>query len=572
MLTERLTRPKSPIALIITAALGSLIFAVAGSLFLYGTTAKLIATSDWIQHTQDVLTSITSANLQVERAGNAARFYILTKDEEQLASARSNASAFSTSVVHLRSLVADNQNQNANIATLEQCSLDLSAELEKLLSESLLLPREQILQCRQTLNLISEQERRLLKERNALSSRTSFLSIVEEVVFAVLSITGLIVLFYFLLRDALARRRTAVATEELNLELAGSVKNLEDRAVETRLLTNARNELQLCVDVAHIYSATVASLCHLAPGTSGALCMINNSRHMVESVALWGEGESNISEVFAAQACCGLRAGTLRWRLPGMSEIHCDHFLRTPPSTYLCIPMVAQGETIGFMHIETPTPQAILLIEQRIEGILQLLQLTGMAIASLQLRTKLENQSIRDSLTGLFNRHFMQIALERELALASRRQNFLAVLMIDVDHFKRFNDRFGHAAGDAVLTAVSTVFQTSVRTEDIACRYGGEEFSIILPDISSASAFQRAETIRLAIAALRWGPESAPGDVTISIGIAMYPHDGTDAEHLLRVADQALYRAKHAGRNQVLLSTQANAEAVRRITQEITAD
>jgi diguanylate cyclase (GGDEF)-like protein len=567
MLTQQSTRPGSPVALIVAAAVGSLLFTLGGGIFLNRTTQKLIASNASVEHTMEVLASLQTANVQVERVGSASRLFALTRDDDQLNAARTSASAFSTSVVNLRGLVADNQNQTPNIEALEQCSLDLTASLDKVKSQSL-LPREQMLRCRQTLNLMSEQERRLLKTRDNLSARASFLSVSEGIVLVLVFIVALAVLFTLLLRDAFTRRGIARATQTLNQELAHSVKTLEDRAQETRLLTNARNELQLCVDVDQLYRAAVSGLAQLVPGTSGALCMINNSRHMVETPGTWGTGATGIPEVFASQTCCGLRAGTLRWRRPGLSEIHCDHFLGNPPESYLCIPMVAQGETIGFLYLETPTPQSVLLVEQRLEGVQQLLQLTGMAVASLQLRTKLENQSIRDSLTGLFNRHFMQIALERELALAFRRQNTLAVMMLDVDHFKRFNDRFGHAAGDSVLKSVSTVFQTSIRTEDIACRYGGEEFSIILPDISPAGALDRAESIRLAIAALHWGTDSAPGEVTISIGIAMYPKDGTDAEHLLRVADQALYRAKHAGRNQVILSTPPPARAIPR---EVTA-
>ena len=131
----------------------------------------------------------------------------------------------------------------------------------------------------------------------------------------------------------------------------------------------------------------------------------------------------------------------------------------------------------------------------------------------------------------------------------------LAVLMLDVDHFKDFNDTHGHAAGDTVLQAVAEVCRNTVRTEDIACRYGGEEFTIILPDISPETAYMRADSIRLAVASLRVsdGREDY-GEVTMSIGIALYPESGTTSEVLLRRADQALYRAKQQGRDQVLLA------------------
>jgi len=176
-----------------------------------------------------------------------------------------------------------------------------------------------------------------------------------------------------------------------------------------------------------------------------------------------------------------------------------------------------------------------------------------MATATLNLRTKLENQSIRDSLTGLFNRHFMQISLERELSRAARRKQILAVFMLDLDHFKKFNDTHGHAAGDTVLKAIAEIFRSSIRAEDIACRYGGEEFTIMLPDVTPTIALERAESIRLAVRNLQVNLErEVYGEFTVSIGVALYPNDGDTADLLLRRADAALYRAKRQGRNQVM--------------------
>jgi diguanylate cyclase (GGDEF)-like protein len=146
----------------------------------------------------------------------------------------------------------------------------------------------------------------------------------------------------------------------------------------------------------------------------------------------------------------------------------------------------------------------------------------------------------------------MQISLERELSRAARRKQTLAVFMLDLDHFKRFNDTFGHAAGDTALKAVADIFRSSIRTEDIACRYGGEEFTIMMPDVPLTVALNRAETIRKAIANLTVPLEQeSVAEFSVSIGVAIYPDDGENADQLLRRADLALYRAKRAGRNQV---------------------
>jgi diguanylate cyclase (GGDEF)-like protein len=204
------------------------------------------------------------------------------------------------------------------------------------------------------------------------------------------------------------------------------------------------------------------------------------------------------------------------------------------------------------LYVQCQTAEQVIAVNQRMDGLRQLVQLTGMAIATLNLRTKLENQSIRDSLTGLFNRHFMQISLERELSRAARRKQTLAVFMLDLDHFKKFNDTFGHAAGDTVLKEIAEIFRSSIRTEDIACRYGGEEFTIMVPDVTPTIALQRAESIRRAVAGLRVPlDKEVYAEFTVSTGVAFYPEDGETADLLLRRADLALYRAKRSGRNQV---------------------
>ena len=182
-----------------------------------------------------------------------------------------------------------------------------------------------------------------------------------------------------------------------------------------------------------------------------------------------------------------------------------------------------------------------------------------MTIAGLQLRNKLETQSVRDGLTGLFNRHFMEIAFDRELARAERAKYSVAALMLDVDHFKIFNDQYGHATGDLVLKEVAQAFESKTRSGDLVCRYGGEEFAIILPDITLEGAFHTAERIRAAVAALHITSGLAThSNLSISIGLAMFPQDAGTSAELLRKADAALYRAKHEGRNQVMLALSTN--------------
>ena len=172
----------------------------------------------------------------------------------------------------------------------------------------------------------------------------------------------------------------------------------------------------------------------------------------------------------------------------------------------------------------------------------------------LALNLKLSEQAMRDPLTGLFNRRYLQEALGREFALASRRGHSISLVMGDIDHFKAVNDTYGHQAGDEVLKEFGDLMRQHSRASDICCRYGGEEFMLVLPDVSEESACQRAEQLRLALAAVTLPFKTSEIQVTASFGVASYPVHGIDGDALIAAADSALYAAKSAGRNRVIRS------------------
>jgi diguanylate cyclase (GGDEF)-like protein len=557
---ERWVFPNSAVLLLVAAATGTVLFMVLAGTFVYENTRSLISSAGWVQHTQEVLASLQRVSLLTERIEYRTRLYTATGNAEQMGRAHASASQLDTTLTHLQALVSDSEYQTANLKSLRSCAQQMSQELAVFTVKSELSSTEQ---CQKAIGLMTDHEQGLLEERSKGSQRSSFTSIGTEIAFVGMSLVFLVVLFGFLLRDAVLRQKAGMQTALTNERLARTVNALEDRAHESELLTSARDELQLCVNVQQVYQSAANSFSRLLAGTSGSLCIINNSRQLVEVVSTWSGmrtgsgqedcGESAVEDFHSPDSCCGLRSGQARWRQPGVSEIHCTHFNGDPPERYLCKPIVAHGNTLGVLYVQCSSETAVAAVLLRMDGLRQLVQLTGMAIATLNLRTKLENQSIRDSLTGLFNRYFMQISLERELARAARRKQNLAIFMLDLDHFKKFNDTFGHAEGDTVLKAVAEIFRSSTRTEDIACRYGGEEFTIMLPDVTPAAAYERAEGIRLAIAGLRVPLEKEVyAEFTVSIGVAVYPNDGEYADVLLRRADTALYRAKRQGRNQVV--------------------
>jgi diguanylate cyclase (GGDEF)-like protein len=543
------------VAIIIAAGIGAVLFTLAAGSVLYNNTRTLTAAAQWVQHTQEVLSSLQRASLLVERIEYRSHLYTLNGDEDDLNRARGAANGLVTSSAHIRSLVADNQGQTSSVDNLANCASRLADSLAGFSRHSS-VPTVQVQQCQKIIGLMTDQEQLLLTERTEHSHNRLLTSISTEFFLVPVSILCVIILFALLLRDAIERQRAARDADRVNQDLARSVSALEQTARESDLMTAARNELQLCVEVQQVYNTATVSFSRLLPETSGCLYIINNSRNLVEAVSSWGS--SNRDDFSQPESCCALRSGQPRWRQPGVSEINCSHFAATAPERYHCRPIVAYGNTIGLLYIQCESDEVIRQVSDRMDAVRQLVQIIALAVATLNLRTRLENQSIRDALTGLFNRHFMQISLEREMVRAHRRKQIMAVLMLDVDHFKRFNDTHGHAAGDEVLKTFAQVFKNNIRAEDIACRYGGEEFTVILPDTTVKGACDRADSIVTAISDLKvnFGQKTFDG-FGVSIGIAFYPGDGDTSDLLLQHADSALYEAKHNGRSQVSLYERA---------------
>jgi diguanylate cyclase (GGDEF)-like protein len=228
--------------------------------------------------------------------------------------------------------------------------------------------------------------------------------------------------------------------------------------------------------------------------------------------------------------------------------------------------MVGQGETLGILHLEYASlanPQTSAATEGLRESQQRLATTVAgqiaLSLASLRLRETLRDQSIRDPLTGLFNRRFMEESLDRELQRAVRKNQPLSILFVDLDHFKRFNDTFGHDAGDLVLRSVADLFRKFFRSDDVVCRYGGEEFGIILPESSVENGALRANALRTETKKLQLQYKNhSLGTVTLSIGVAAFPPHGSTSETLLKVADQCLYQSKAAGRDLVTVAAQAD--------------
>lgn len=179
----------------------------------------------------------------------------------------------------------------------------------------------------------------------------------------------------------------------------------------------------------------------------------------------------------------------------------------------------------------------------------------ALALANLRLRERLHNQSIRDALTGIFNRRFMEETLEREVHRAGRNQEPLCVIMFEIDDFRQYNNTFGHDAGDYVLKKVADTMKSKLRRSDFPCRYGGDEFTLLLPNTNLEDGAHRAEELRKAIEALSLSYNNqALGRVTVRMGVAAFPRHGDTGEAVLKVADDASYRGRALGKNCVVVA------------------
>jgi len=353
-------------------------------------------------------------------------------------------------------------------------------------------------------------------------------------------------------RRIAAQDKLAVSHEEIGCLL----EDARRQTAEITQISELGSMLHACTSREEVLRLSPERLRRLFPGASGSISLLSASRTRVESVAKWGICTAD--QIFAPEQCWALRRGTVHAHAGGGSDPRCEHLFGEGPS--LCCPLIANGQTIGTLTIQDDDP-----VHSRSGSEVEIHALTrrrnlawtvaehiALAFANLSLRESLRLEAVRDPLTGLYNRRYMHEFLGRELHSARRKHQPLAVLMLDLDHFKRYNDNFGHSAGDKLLAIVGETLLRSIRAEDIACRYGGEEFTLILPECSLRQATVRAEHIRKRLKAYRAqsGGQSLEA-VTVSIGVAAFEETTDRVDLLIKLADEALYEAKRAGRDRV---------------------
>jgi len=336
------------------------------------------------------------------------------------------------------------------------------------------------------------------------------------------------------------------------------MKELEKRSQRATMLAEMGELLQSCISLNELIAAALGFAPRIFPAVRGAVALLNGSRSLADVIGSWADCQLPAME-FEATSCWALRTGHPHLVVAGDPTAPCAHAAGVK-NTYLCVPILAQGETLGILHFQA-TDEAPHLEASQLSFKTTFAGQLGLSIANIRLREALRTQSVRDALTGLYNRRYLEEILEREVRRAARASQSLGVLMIDLDHFKNFNDTYGHDAGDAVLRETGASLTKGIRAEDFVCRFGGEEFVVILPTANLEAACARAESLRLKMKELTVLHQGkSMGMLTISVGVAVFPDHGSSPKELMAAADAALYEAKRNGRDQIAVAAVKNVE------------
>jgi diguanylate cyclase (GGDEF)-like protein/PAS domain S-box-containing protein len=353
-------------------------------------------------------------------------------------------------------------------------------------------------------------------------------------------------------RDITERKKTEEALQHAKEKLEAWIRELEQRTREMTSLSEMGDILRACLTTEEVYEVIVRVAQEIFPVQGGALYVIGPLRNIVEAVAEWGD-TSAMELTFTPDECWALRRGRVHWVEDSDLGLLCKHFHSPPPRGYLCVPMMAQSEAVGVLHLAQPDDAQMPEAKQRLA--VAMAEHVAMALSNLRLHETLRSQSIRDQLTGLFNRSFMEESLELELRRSIRTQHLLSIIMLSLDDFQKINEKYGLDTGDSILRGTGTLLQTNVRKGDIACRYSGQTYVMILPQSSLEVSQKRAESLRELVRTLEIKNQSTHmGLLTASVGLAVFPGHGQTVETLLRSAEAALNRARGSGGDCVIVA------------------
>jgi diguanylate cyclase (GGDEF)-like protein len=334
---------------------------------------------------------------------------------------------------------------------------------------------------------------------------------------------------------------------ELNRQLEEKTLKLEAKKQELIYLSDMADMLYSCESKDEVYQAVALTCSKLFPNMSGCICIISNSKNYVQMNSIWGD-ERTSKEIFLQSECWALRRGKINLLSSGKSGLVCGHLIQPISGAHLCFPLFGQGEVVGILHIYAL--EEISLEDQQTTEIIA--RTLGFALNNLSIKQRLTYDNLRDGMTQLFNQSYMETIAEQRLAEAERLGQPLSVIFLDIDNFKSYNSHYGHLTANIVIQGLAKLLLKSIRSFDIACRWGGEEFVIIMPNMTLENLRKRVEQLRVDVERmqLKDGDQILQG-ITASFGIAV-SEPGITVRDFLNRANQAMLEAKRTGKNRVM--------------------
>ncbi len=355
-------------------------------------------------------------------------------------------------------------------------------------------------------------------------------------------------------RNITRQKEAELSLAETQKALSARIIELERRNFEISMQSEMLTMLQFSQEIDQAYKMVGQILRQLFPGLNGSLLALNTSRDELSNRYTWGT--DSIGQLgYRADDCWALKSGKPYHNVETNQTNICPHFTAPYPHSTYCVPFMVDNIPAGCLSLQPNVPGGsfqdteIRLANSTCEQI-------GLAFTNIKLRQGLREQAIRDGLTGLYNRLYLDESITRELYRQERKSQALSVIMMDLDHLKEINDIYGHAAGDSVLRALGHLLKQNVRASDLPCRYGGDEFVLVMPETSLEIAHRRAEKIADLFKKLSipFGAQTL-GGYTLSIGVATAPQHGHTSQDLLSSVDSALYLAKRGGRDRIVNAT-----------------
>lgn len=370
--------------------------------------------------------------------------------------------------------------------------------------------------------------------------------------------------YFLIFSTMIAYRSFSILKSHIKLKLENSItlENLAKTHVEldktNKLMSQYTKQIELyarmsetfqrCLNENELKTAFSYYITNIFPDSSGSLFFADNSNNWLQEVLAWGSEIKKIKEL-RFEDCLALRTMKIH---PSNEAEPCKHVSKNE-GHYVCAPLIANLTVLGLIHLQTTHQQP--LSESDLNLLERISNDTAVSLNNFQLQLSLKSQAIHDFLTGLFNRLYLNEFLNHEVIRAQRGKTEIAVIMMDIDHFKNFNDTYGHELGDQILIKLASLFKENVRGSDIACRYGGEEFIIVLAGSSLETALERAKLIQAETRKLSVNAnDKMITGITLSFGIALFPKHGTTVDQLINAADKALYQAKSEGRDRICIA------------------